>query len=66
MKRHAPRVRAAFAAFVVLLASISVFAAESWDGTLVQYGTMREAVGMQNHQGRRRIQPPSPSATACA
>jgi alpha-acetolactate decarboxylase len=52
MYRHATRKRAAFAAAVLGLTAFSALAAESWDGTLVQYGTMREAVGMQNHQGR--------------
>ena len=26
--------------------------AKSWDGTIVQYGTMHEAIGKQQHQGR--------------
>jgi alpha-acetolactate decarboxylase len=34
------------------LGALSVLAAGSWDGTLVQFGTMHEAIGMQHHQGR--------------
>lgn len=45
-KRAAPVVGA------LALGALSVLAAESWDGTLVQYGTMHEAIGQQQHQGR--------------
>lgn len=42
---------ALLAGVVLALAAFAVFA-KGWDGTLVQYGTMHEAVGQQNHQGR--------------
>jgi alpha-acetolactate decarboxylase len=32
-----------------------VAGAEAWDGKLVQYGKMHEAIGMQQHQGRVRL-----------
>jgi alpha-acetolactate decarboxylase len=44
--------RAALVGAALALGALSVLAAESWDGTLVQYGTMHDAVGKQNHQGR--------------
>jgi len=28
---------------------------ETWDGTIVQYGTMHEAIGEQQHQGRVQL-----------
>jgi hypothetical protein len=39
---------------VGLLGGHSVTAAdeEIWDGTVVQYGKMHEAIGQQQHQGR--------------
>ena len=44
--------RAVVVGAVLALGALTGFAAESWDGTLVQYGTMHEAIGKQNHQGR--------------
>jgi len=40
---------------VIGLGALSSLAAESWDGTLVQYGTMHEAIGQQHYQGRVKV-----------
>lgn len=39
------------------LVALSTFAGQAWDGTLIQYGTMHEAIGQQQHQGRVRLGP---------
>ena len=44
--------RATLAGTLLALGALSSLAQESWDGTLVQYGTMHEAIGQQHHQGR--------------
>jgi len=35
---------------------LSTSAAETWDGKIVQYGRMHDAIGRQQHQGRVKIQ----------
>ncbi|TWU40125.1 Alpha-acetolactate decarboxylase [Novipirellula aureliae] len=37
------------------LVNTTAFAQQPWDGTIVQYGTMHEAIGMQQHQGRVQL-----------
>jgi alpha-acetolactate decarboxylase len=44
--------RVAIACAVCGVAALSGFAKEGADGALVQFGTMREAIGQQQHQGR--------------
>jgi alpha-acetolactate decarboxylase len=44
--------RATLAGTILALGVLSSRAEESWDRTLVQYGTMHEAIGQQHHQGR--------------
>ena len=44
--------RATLAGAILGLGALSSLAQESWDGTLVQYGTMHEAIGQQHYQGR--------------
>jgi alpha-acetolactate decarboxylase len=46
------RNNAALVLAVLALGALSGFAPAVWDGTLVQYGSMREAVGQQHDQGR--------------
>lgn len=46
--------RALLVGTVLGLGALSSWA-QSWDGTLVRYGTMHEAIGQQQHQGRVRI-----------
>lgn len=41
--------RATLAGAVLCLGALSSLAQESWDGTLVQYGTMHEAIGQRQH-----------------
>ena len=46
---------AATLALLVLLIPGAVSADESWDGTLLTYGKMREAIGQHLDQGRVRL-----------
>ncbi len=48
--------RIAFAVvFIATVGVLNVAAAESWDGKLVQYGKMHDAIGKQQHQGRVQL-----------
>lgn len=56
---HIDRLKLFYSTIVVVAgigaAAVSVVGQEAWDGKIVQYGTMREAIGQQQSEGRVQL-----------